>query len=609
MNIALFSQSQVVTGAVAAKPKCATTYSPGNVQTTCPELLPKIDSTIIPAAQTDNAYTPQGTTTTVNETYQYKTKAPQPYVDGKKGRNVKSDNTYQYNTDASKPVFDGNSTTTTSEGTYQYKTRAPQPYVDGKKGRSKTTNSGDTYQYNSNTAQPVVDGSSTTTTSEDTYQYKTRASQPYVDGNNGTSLTPPASFHYNRKVAPAKVASTPSTQSGYAVQSRVVTNHNDIAANDPYDGVIITKWRGNTYYNKGGRTYTAWPPTSTTQSWKTVGPLPKYSVAVPAGNIPSAPAQPATRWNNNEVKKKIVAAPSGAPAPSTASGFSEAKVYGMGIAKPVPVTIDSGVKKQVTAPVPRRKAYRYKTYSSSPASVTPDYSPPLQTTPSSGNYNGTGQAEQAVTTPPPQPVSNTPNPDNSSATLTPLRPAMVKQTTSKPARGRKPTSAVPCNCPAIGTDAANGQDAQQQNTTQQQPQNTGTPSGLRPDYKVTLAPDGKYNVTFASGNSSVTLTPFGRIASTSVPSGTGTPQYNYRGLMDNVGTLPMQYTYEGRVSSVGSTPIGYNYNGNIASIGGMPLSYNYNGTIDKIGTTKVLYDANGGVNGTSNSNPIIAMKQ
>ena len=142
-------------------------------------------------------------------------------------------------------------------------------------------------------------------------------------------------------------------------------------------------------------------------------------------------------------------------------------------------------------------------------------------------------------------------------------------------------------------------------------QNNQTSNAVRPDYKINLTNDGKYTLTFSNNGGSVVLTAFGRIANVISPIGgnNSSSQYNYRGLLDKVGNLPLQYTYEGRVQSVGSTQLDYNYNGNIQTIGNTSLYYNYNGTIDKIGNTKVYYDANGNVSGTSDANPIIAMKQ
>ena len=131
------------------------------------------------------------------------------------------------------------------------------------------------------------------------------------------------------------------------------------------------------------------------------------------------------------------------------------------------------------------------------------------------------------------------------------------------------------------------------------------------DYKLNLTPDGKYTLTFFNNGGTVTITEFGRILSVTSPtSGQSTsPQYDYRGLLESVGNLPLQYTYEGRLLSVGSTTLGYNYNGNIQSIGNTSLYYNSNGTLDKVGNTKVQYDANSNVSGTSENNPVIALKQ
>ena len=147
-------------------------------------------------------------------------------------------------------------------------------------------------------------------------------------------------------------------------------------------------------------------------------------------------------------------------------------------------------------------------------------------------------------------------------------------------------------------------------TVVNQSQQTATTTYSPPtDYKINLTTDGKFTVNFFNNGSSINVTQFGRISGVTSPTTNNTTsQYDYRGMLQSVGTLPLQYTYEGRLQSVGNTQIGYNYNGNIESIGGMPFSYNYNGTIDKIGNTKVLYDANNNVSSTSNNNPAISIK-
>jgi|GEM_PF-2073192 len=131
------------------------------------------------------------------------------------------------------------------------------------------------------------------------------------------------------------------------------------------------------------------------------------------------------------------------------------------------------------------------------------------------------------------------------------------------------------------------------------------------DFKLNLTPDGKYTLTFFNNGGTVTVTEFGRILSVTSPTSgqSASPQYDYRGLLESVGNLPLQYTYEGRLLSVGNTTLGYNYNGNIQSIGNTSLYYNSNGTLDKVGNTKVQYDANGNVSSNCSSNPLIALKQ
>jgi len=153
------------------------------------------------------------------------------------------------------------------------------------------------------------------------------------------------------------------------------------------------------------------------------------------------------------------------------------------------------------------------------------------------------------------------------------------------------------------------QDYNDQNNTDVSQKSFDNSSSVKPDYKLSVSNDGKCDITFTNGGNSITLSQFGRIISTGTASGNNTQnKYNYRGLLENVGTIPLQYTYEGRVLGVGNIQLNYDYNGNIKSIGGMPISYNYKGSVDKIGNTKVNYNENGNVTGTSNANPIIIMK-
>ena len=201
---------------------------------------------------------------------------------------------------------------------------------------------------------------------------------------------------------------------------------------------------------------------------------------------------------------------------------------------------------------------------------------------------------QSISVPPVQQQTYTPPAQetnyNAATTIT---PAIRMRTNSNPA-------VVKTSTPIVSNTA-----------TQPQPQQTENVNvANKGDYKVNLTTDGKYTVTFFNNGSSINVTQFGRIAGVTSPaSGTNTAsQYDYRGMLQSVGSLPLQYTYEGRLQSVGNTILGYNYNGNIESIGGTPLSYNYNGTIDKIGNTKVLYDGNNNVSGTSNNNPTIVLK-
>ncbi len=146
-------------------------------------------------------------------------------------------------------------------------------------------------------------------------------------------------------------------------------------------------------------------------------------------------------------------------------------------------------------------------------------------------------------------------------------------------------------------------------TNQAQSNNTNTISG-RTDYKFYMSPNGKYTIVFNAAGSSVTVTSFGRVNDFAMPSdgGSGKPSYNYKGLIDAVGSLPLQYNYEGRVSAVGAMPLTYNYNGAIEKVGDTPITYNYNGTVDKIGNSKISYDYQGNIT-SMDKNALVLLKQ
>jgi len=185
----------------------------------------------------------------------------------------------------------------------------------------------------------------------------------------------------------------------------------------------------------------------------------------------------------------------------------------------------------------------------------------------------------------------------SNNSITPVRSSPSIATTSAQAsQSLNPSIGRSGNVP---NESANNNNSLQENLTQ------------RSDYKVEITADGKFTVTFYNNGSNIMVTSFGRIAGVSSPANGNntTQQYDYRGLLQSVGGLPLQYTYEGRLQSVGNTNLGYNYNGNIQSIGNTPIYYNYNGTVDKIGNTRVVYDANGSVSGTNGANTMITIKQ
>ena len=130
------------------------------------------------------------------------------------------------------------------------------------------------------------------------------------------------------------------------------------------------------------------------------------------------------------------------------------------------------------------------------------------------------------------------------------------------------------------------------------------------DYKFYLTPSGKYNIAFDALGGSVSVTSFGRVNDFAVSSTSANvkPTYNYRGLLDAVGSFPLQYNYEGRVAAVGATELSYNYNGAIDKVGNTPIYYNPNGTVDKIGNSKISYDYLGNIV-NMDRNPMILVKQ
>lgn len=135
-------------------------------------------------------------------------------------------------------------------------------------------------------------------------------------------------------------------------------------------------------------------------------------------------------------------------------------------------------------------------------------------------------------------------------------------------------------------------------------------SNAKTDYKFYLTTNGKYNIAFDALGSSVSVTSFGRVNDFAVPSTSANtkPTYNYKGLLDAVGSLSLQYNYEGRVAAVGATELSYNYNGAIDKVGNTPIYYNPNGTVDKIGNSKISYDYLGNII-NMDKNPMILVKQ
>ncbi len=135
------------------------------------------------------------------------------------------------------------------------------------------------------------------------------------------------------------------------------------------------------------------------------------------------------------------------------------------------------------------------------------------------------------------------------------------------------------------------------------------PTGKQ-DYKFFVSPDGKFNIVFTKDGNSISVTSFGRIAGVTFSSvdGDAKPIYNYRGLLETVGSITIQYNYEGRVSKINECNITYNFNGNIELVHIVTITYNFNGTTNKIANSKIQYDFNGLVS-SIDSNPLIVLKQ
>ncbi len=386
-------------------------------------------------------------------------------------------------------------------------------------------------------------------TIESTYQYKTPDAQPVLDGSNGNkTLTPPLKFNSSQQnVTPTSTVESSTYQ------------YKTPDAQPVLDG------------SNGNKTLT--PPLKFHSSQQNVTP--------------------------------------------TSTVESSTYQYKTPDAQPV---LDGNTTKAYT-PVWHPKKKRTAVYNSKYGSVQKDYnqaataivSDPneLAAAENYGNTTAVPKTPVAVNTykyskwKPVKKVQSTSTPTVQLQTYTPpaQQPNYSSATTITPAvrmrRNSNPT-VVKNYTPAVSD-----------NTIQPQPQQADNVNvANKSDYKVNLTTDGKYTVTFFNNGSSINVTQFGRISGVTSPvNGTNTTsQYDYRGMLQSVGSLPLQYTYEGRLQSVGNTTLGYNYNGNIESIGGTPLSYNYNGTIDRIGNTKVLYDANNNVSSTSNNNPTIVLK-
>jgi hypothetical protein len=117
---------------------------------------------------------------------------------------------------------------------------------------------------------------------------------------------------------------------------------------------------------------------------------------------------------------------------------------------------------------------------------------------------------------------------------------------------------------------------------------------------------GGFNTVATAGNSTCSISSFGRI--TNFNTGNGSPaNYNIKGQLESIGNIKINYNYEGRVAAINSVPVAYNFNGNIQQIGNIPIVYT-NGKIESIGNSKLYYDANGTTIGADASTNIIFTK-
>ncbi len=545
----VMGQSQLITGVVTAKPNCSTTFLPKGVDMKCPEIQ---QAQSAPYTPTDPAPRPEQPVVINNSSNQPNTLTPPIY---RKPTNTTPTNTTPANTTPATPAE--NTTINSNPNGLKGQQIGSGTYVPAKNQPVVfTPKTKEAIEAEKEAATPPAKPAPITVT--ENYQYKTKDQTPVVD-----PLTPPPSFHYNKKLPPTTRSNNDNDLTA-SLNASNITNPKDLAAssgslNDP--STDINAANANPYGIRVVRRVNKWNK-------------PKVGTANNATTRNPTTGTTAPAYTNNTNPSTTKKQPFRYLPPATQQSASTPTTYNVPAAK---------------NNYPAKKQWNNKAVDNTPPTTTT----PTTTTPPINKSVATNTA--------------TPPPTN---TLTPVIPVNntrktgVSNTAATP-KQKHTTAQQPCNCPTdnLATNKGNNAEAggsQHLNAV-----------GPHPDYKIALMPDGKYQVTFSNNGSSVTVTQFGRIANIFIPSGGGAtnPQYNYRGLLDNVGSLPLQYTYEGRVLSVGNTPLGYNYNGNISSIGNMPLSYNYNGTIDRIGNTTVQYDANNTVTGTNGANPNIGLKQ
>jgi hypothetical protein len=423
----------------------------------------------------------------------------------------------------------------------------------------------DSSTFNTNTpATPNNNGNVQTQnggTVESTYQYKTPDPKPYVDGDNGSGAAPQSATYQ------------PTNQ---VTDSGTETYQYKTPGSQP----LVDSRRGN-------RTYT--PPASYKTQTQVATP-PPTSYQSQNQSDPNAETYQYKTLDEQPVvdNRKTISSRSHYPKRVASKPNSTSEILDKNSFETNPASLAAS-----------------EDYGNTTAKTTPKWTPKKTWKKDTITINETKPFHKVVTT------TNTLTPTLAvnNNNLTPRLTVTPKGNVVVPAKANTAVSSAPTvvspkwrarkkPTPSFATTDVSQQPQQEQPTS-------------NADYKLIITPDGKYTLVFYNNGGSVTVTEFGRILSVTTPTSgqLASPQYDYRGLLESVGNLPLQYNYEGRLLSVGSTVLGYNYNGNIQSIGNTALYYNSSGTIDKVGNTKVQYDANGNVIGIGGTNPIIVMKQ